>query len=66
MQALLLPKWVIQTIIEIIRHFLWRGTKETYSGGHCLVAWPKVALPKINGGLGIIDIELQNKALILK
>jgi hypothetical protein len=35
-------------------------------GGHCLVTWQKLTTPKINGGLGIIDIELQNKALLLK
>jgi zinc-binding in reverse transcriptase len=35
-------------------------------GGHCLLAWPKVTLPKINGGLNIMDIEFQNKTLLLK
>jgi hypothetical protein len=62
MQAFHLPKWVIQMRTKITRRFLWRGTKDTYSGGHCLIAWPKVTLPKPNGGLGTTDIELQNKA----
>jgi Reverse transcriptase (RNA-dependent DNA polymerase) len=65
MQVFLLPKWVIKQITITTRRFLWRGTKDT-SGGHCLVAWPKITLPKINGGLDIIDLKLQNKALLLK
>jgi hypothetical protein len=66
MQALLLPKWVTNRIRNITRRFLWTGTKDTFSGGHCLLTWPKVTLPKINGGLNIMDIELQNKTLLLK
>jgi hypothetical protein len=66
MQALLLLKWITKQIIKIMRRFLWRGTKDTYSGGHCLVAWQKITIPKINRGLSIIDIELHNKALLLK
>lgn len=31
--------------IDKIRSFLWRGRKDA-KGGHCLVAWPKVCLPK--------------------
>jgi Reverse transcriptase (RNA-dependent DNA polymerase) len=65
MQALLLPKWVTKQFTKITKRFLWRGTKDTYSEGHCLVAWQKITIPKINGGLSIIDIELQNKALLL-
>jgi len=32
-----------------------RGRKEA-KGGHCLVAWTKVCLPKELGGLGISDL----------
>jgi hypothetical protein len=66
MQAFVLPKWVIKQITNTTRRFLWRGNKETYSGGHCLVAWTKITLSKNNGGLGIIDLQLQNKTLLLK
>jgi hypothetical protein len=31
--------------------FYWYGTKDTYNGGHSLVAWPKVTLSKTNGQL---------------
>jgi hypothetical protein len=38
----------------------------SFSGGHCLVAWRTMTLPKENGGLNIIDIRLQNQCLLLK
>jgi Reverse transcriptase (RNA-dependent DNA polymerase) len=34
MQAFMLPKWVLNTIIKIICRFLWRGTTDTFAGGH--------------------------------
>jgi hypothetical protein len=34
--------------------------------GNCLAAWSKVQRLKAHGGLGIIDIATQNKALLLK
>jgi ribosomal protein L34 len=66
MQAFLLPKWVINRINRITRHFIWRGNENTYSRGHCLVAWPKLTLLKTHGGLGIMDLSLQNKTLLVK
>lgn len=65
MQAFLLPTWVIKSIEKIKRSFLWRGNEEC-SGGHCLVAWERVCLPKIHGGLGILDLKRQNTSLLLK
>jgi hypothetical protein len=66
MQAFILPRWIILTIVKITRRFLWRGNNETYSGEDCLVAWPQVTLPKKCGGLAIINLELHNKSLIIK
>jgi zinc-binding in reverse transcriptase len=39
------------------------GEEPNISGSHCLISWPQVTLPKQSGGLGIMDIELQNKVL---
>jgi zinc-binding in reverse transcriptase len=65
-QAFFLPKWFVHRITKITRRFLWRGTKDTYSGGHCLISWPQVTKPKHCGGLDIIDLQLQNECLLLK
>jgi len=43
--ALDLPPWCLKAIDKIRRNFLWRGRKKA-NGGHCLIAWPKVARPK--------------------
>jgi len=51
-----IPPWAVKAIDKIGRGFLWRGRKDV-KGGHCLVAWPKVCLPKELGGLGISNIQ---------
>jgi hypothetical protein len=46
-------------------HCLW-SKGDVNRKGCCLVAWETACLPKNQGGLGIIDIEKQNDALLLK
>jgi hypothetical protein len=57
-----IPPKVIEALLKICRAFLWKGRREI-SGGHCLVAWDKVASPKLLGGLGIPNLRLLNLAL---
>jgi len=40
--AMDLPPWALKAIDKIRRGFLWKGRKDV-KGGHCLLAWPKVA-----------------------
>lgn len=54
--ALDIPPWAIKAIEKILRGFLWRGRKDA-KGGHCLIAWPKVARPKELDGLGMSDLK---------
>ena len=44
---------------------LWRGNSEKKKGGN-LVAWPTVMMSKDKGGLGIINLRLQNDAMLMK
>jgi len=54
--ALDLPPQALKAIDKIRRGFLWKGRKEV-RGGHCLIAWPKVAKPCFLGGLGFSHFQ---------
>jgi hypothetical protein len=60
---------VHKTIFKICdrarRHCLW-AKEEDSSSSNSLAAWSLVCRPKRHGGLGVINFELQNKALLLK
>jgi hypothetical protein len=65
MCSIVLPKTVIKQIDKYRRHCLWRGASQNEQKV-AKAAWPVVCLPKDEGGLGILDIQTQNEALILK
>lgn len=56
---------VIENIDRIRRQCLWRGNDATKKGGN-LAVWHMVQKPKSKGGLGVINLRLQNDALLLK
>ena len=60
-----LPKGVIDNIDRARKQCLWRGNDAEKKGGN-LVAWPVVMRPKEKGGLGVLNLRLQNDALLLK
>ena len=60
-----LPKGVKENIDRIRKQCLWRGNSEKKRGGN-LVAWEMVQKPKEKGGLGVINLRLQNDALLLQ
>jgi hypothetical protein len=60
-----LPKGVIENIDRARKQCLWRGNSAEKKGGN-LVAWPVVQQPKVKGGLGILNLRLQNDALLMK
>lgn len=47
------------------RGFLWHGNSINKHGKY-LVNWKQVCLPKNAGGLGVLDLRIQNKALLTK
>ncbi|XP_078174446.1 uncharacterized protein LOC144568092 [Carex rostrata] len=64
-QAMKLPKCVINQIDRAHRSFLWKGN-DTCKGINYLVNWPSVCALKKNGGMGILDLEVENDALLTK
>ena len=59
------PKWAIEQVNKRCRAFFWEGS-EAIHGGKCLVAWQRVCRPKERGGLGILDLNRQGLASILR
>lgn len=66
MCSLKLPKKVILHIDRARKHCLWRKHNESETRTHSLAAWDLVCRPKKRGGLGIINLEIQNTSLLLK
>ncbi|WVZ64664.1 LOW QUALITY PROTEIN: hypothetical protein U9M48_014158, partial [Paspalum notatum var. saurae] len=56
---------LIEQIDQARKQCLWRGSDANNKGGN-LVAWPVVLRPKDKGGLGVIDLNIQNDGLLLK
>jgi hypothetical protein len=63
--TLKVPVSVLHQIDKYRKHCLWDRRDINRKGG-CLVARKKACLPKDQGGLGIINLRLQNSALFLK
>jgi hypothetical protein len=64
MLTLVIPVGVLEVIDRARRHCLWRRKdKEKINS---LAAWDMVCKPKKKGGMGIINLKLQNAALLLK
>ena len=65
MCTLKIPVSTIKQIDIYRKHCLWRGN-DTNSKKPPLVAWSMITKPKESGGLGVIRLETQNEALLLK
>jgi hypothetical protein len=61
-----IQKTVIKYLDRPRRHCLWAKKDVDASSLNALAAWPVVCRPKRHGGLGIKNLELQNRALLLK
>ena len=56
---------MIDSIDRARKDALWRGN-DINAKKRPIIAWEKVTTPKENGGLGVINLKVQNKALLLK
>jgi hypothetical protein len=67
MSCLDIPVTINEHIIKYMRHCLWRKkNSDVQAKGSALVAWKKICRPKNQGVLGVLDLSIQNKALLLK
>jgi ribonuclease HI/exonuclease III len=60
--VLFAPKTITNRIDALLRRFLWEGGKNNAKKLH-LISWPKVKLPKLEGGLNIRDVAAHNLAM---
>ena len=65
MCTLVIPKEVIEVIDKARRRCLWRKDKNK-KRVNSVAAWEMICKPKKKGGLGIMDLHVQNKALLPK
>lgn len=65
MCSLVIPPTVIQQIDKFKKHCLW-SKGDINRRGTCLAAWEPMCRNKEEGGLGIINIQNQNSALLMK
>jgi hypothetical protein len=59
------PLIILKQVDKYRRHCLWRGG-DINAKKPLLAAWKMVTKPKAKGGLGVINLRLQNEALLLK
>jgi hypothetical protein len=56
---------VIEVLDKYRKNCLWRG-KDFNQKKYNLAAWDLVRSPKSKGGLGVVNLSVQNNALLLK
>jgi hypothetical protein len=67
MCSLNLPPKILEHIDKIRRHCLWVKKKDDGEESHySLAAWDLVCRPKKKGGLGVLNLKIQNEGLLLK
>lgn len=64
LSAFALPKGCLKDIQRLCSRFLWAGNLNKKSGAK--VSWTKVCLPKSEGGLGLRNLLIWNRALNLR
>ncbi|GLT27312.1 hypothetical protein SLA2020_023190 [Shorea laevis] len=62
--ALLLPKKVLKNIDSACRNFIWSG--KWNQSAMALVAWDDMCTPRCEGGLGIKQLDIWNRAALSK
>ena len=59
-----MPKGVLKNLDHFRSRFFWQGSSDKHK--YCLAKWDILCRPKDQGGLGILNLQLQNKWLLAK
>jgi hypothetical protein len=59
-----IPKGVLKNLDHFRSRFFWQGSNKKYK--YRIARWDILCRPKDQGGLGILDLQLQNKCLLAK
>jgi hypothetical protein len=65
MCTLIFPVTIIEINYKHRKNYIWRG-KYFKKKGYNLATWDLVRKPKNKGGLGVINLSVQNDALLMK
>lgn len=66
MRSIKIPTKIIDHLDKLLRRCFWSKQTEDGQKHTSLAAWEMVCRPKSKGGLGIVDIKVQNQGLLLK
>ena len=56
---------ILDHVDKSSRNFLWYGN-DINKKGKCLASWEMICKPKNLGGLGVLNLRMQNQALLIK
>ena len=63
-QLFIFPAKIIKLIESLCRSYLWLG--DVHVTKKALIAWEQVCRPKSEGGMGLINMEIWNRAAVAK
>lgn len=66
MCSIKIPPKILEHLDKLRRHCLWFKRDEEGGKACPMAAWNLVCRPKSKGGLGVVDLRVQNQALLLK
>lgn len=66
MCSIQIPPKIVEHLDKLRRHCFWNKQTDDGPKHNSPAAWELVCHPKDKGGLGIIDLKVQNQGLLLK
>ncbi|XP_073360244.1 uncharacterized protein [Aegilops tauschii subsp. strangulata] len=66
MCSIKIPPRVLEHLDKLRRYCLWAKSSDEGTKAVSLAAWEMVCRPKNKGGLGVVDLKIQNQGLLLK